>query len=219
MTHRGNEPSPRVTCSDIWHLKSYCSSVWGICTSYHAISGSSENKPAAVKIFDSPRRRSSPSSRCLRPSSPSLAMPRYAGHWIERQIRYNGAWQHLVFDFGGALPLRAADLGPDAQERTCVAAACDTFVDSFGCAAGDVACNVSAGHLLRGAKCGLLYSTRPCSCRRSRHRAFRPMIGFSQNTMHARPSHNARSDVVGPPALDGGILVQRRRGPSCRLAP
>ena len=169
----------------------------------------------------SPRRRSSPSSGYLGPSFCSLAMPRHAWHWVERQIRWHGAWQHLVFDFGGALPLRAAHLDPAEQARIYVAAACDTSVDSFGCAAGDVACNVSAGNLPRGAKCGLLYSTRSRSrsCRRSRHRTFCQINVFSENTMHAQPSHNARSDVVGPPALGDGILVQRRRGPSRRLAP
>ena len=79
-------------------------------------------------------------------------MPRLAWHWVEREIRWHGVWQHLVYDFGGALPLRAAHLDPAAHVRTYVAAACDTSVDSFGCAAGDIACNVSVGNLFRGAK-------------------------------------------------------------------
>ena len=41
-------------------------------------------------LNDSPRRRSSPSSGYLVPSSSSLAMPRHAWHWVERQIRWSG---------------------------------------------------------------------------------------------------------------------------------
>ena len=154
-THEGYEPSPRVNKNRIalaYRVPAHPSMV--------DLDPKISSGLMSNILNHSPRRRSPPSSGCPGSSSSSLATPRHAWHCVARQIRWHGAWQHLVFDFGGALPLRAAHLDPAAQLRTCVAAACDTSAHSFVCAAGDVACDVSAGNLFRGAKCGLLYSTQ-----------------------------------------------------------